>query len=142
MLFNWLPPCALDRARKGEQRLLSGRQLASHEDQRPAGMGDFASTQDEIALLSGVQELTGEIDCYAPSLKYGRGDCKEAVVGESHEAAAMDVASGVQVLLLNPKGAANSAIWLSPMPERAAIRFEAIVAPGSPPYEFALRVAS
>lgn len=135
-LCDGLLPSALDRAKEGKQRPLSNRQLTSHEDQRAAGTSDFASTQDEVALPSGVQALAAKLDCYARPLKHWCGDRKEAVVSERQ--AAVDVARGVQVLLLNPKGATNCAVRLLPVPERAAVHFKGVVVPGSPPCEFAL----
>lgn len=42
------------------------------------------------------------------------------------------------MFLLNPKGATNCPLRLLPMPKRTAVHFEGVVAPSSPPCEFAL----
>ena len=49
----------------------------------------------------------------------------------------MDIAHAVEMLLLDPEGAAHAAIVLHPVPERPAMSLVIVAAPGSPTGEFA-----
>ena len=68
----------------------------------------------------------------------GGCDRKEAIVGERHEAAAMDVVRAVEMLFLNAEGTADGAVLLHPVPERSIMGFEIVAAEGAPAGKFAL----
>src|SRR5450631_798350 len=68
----------------------------------------------------------------------GASDCEQAIVGEVHEAAAMNVAGSIEVLLLDPERAANAAVVLHPVPERPDMGLETVAAPGPPARKFAV----
>src|SRR5215831_17316372 len=50
----------------------------------------------------------------------------------------MDVPRTVEVLFLDPEGAADAAVLLDPVPERADMALEAVADPGPPALEFTL----
>src|SRR6185437_17118480 len=108
----WRAPLdPLDGAGKRQQRPLTGFQQASQENQRAAGAGDFARPLDQFAFLRGVEEFVAERYRHRGPIEYVRGDRKQAVIGEGHEGAAVDVAAGaVEVLVLDPERAADAAV--------------------------------
>ena len=133
------PPHPLDGAGKAEQRPLAALQEATQEDHRASGAGDLAGTLDQFALLRGVEEFAAERHRHRRPVQHGPGDGEQAVIRERHEGAAMDVAlAAVEMLLLDPEGAADLAVVLDPVPERAVMGLEIVPAPGSPAGEFAL----
>ena len=90
-------------------------------------------------VLRGIEKFAGKCHRHCRPLQRRPGDCEQAVVGERHEAAAMNVACAVEVLLLHPERAAHAAVVLHPVPERPVVGLEIIPAPGSPARKFALR---
>src|SRR6478609_1024602 len=60
----------------------------------------------------------------------------QAIVGEGHEAAAMDVPGAVEVLFLDPERRADAAVVLDFVPERADMALKTVANPGSPALEF------
>jgi len=71
-------------------------------------------------------------------LQDGCGNGEQAVIGKRHEAAAMNVVGAIEMLLCHPERAADAAIVLHPVIERAVMRLEIVAAPGAPTPEFAL----
>ncbi len=49
----------------------------------------------------------------------------------------MDIALAVEMLFLDPEGAADLAVILHPVPERPVMGFEIVAAPSPPVLEFA-----
>src|SRR6185436_4365935 len=93
---------------------------------------------DQLTLARRIEKLAGERDRDTRSLQHGRGDRKQAVVGERHEAAAMDVAHAVEVLLFDPERALDAPILVHPVPERAVMGLKAVAGPGPPAGKLAL----
>src|SRR4030095_6442122 len=93
---------------------------------------------DQFALARGVEKLAGKRYRDARRLQNGGGDRKQAVIGERHEAAAMDVALPVEVLLLDPERALHVAVFVHPGPEGAVMSLKIVAGPGPPARKFAL----
>src|SRR5262249_21371433 len=129
----------LDGAGKRKDQPIAALQFAAQKDQRAAGAGDLGEALDELALADGVDELAGERDRHAWSLQDRGGVGEQAIVGERHEAAAMDVASAVEMLLFHPEGRADAAVILHPVPERPVIGLEIVAGPGPPARKFTFR---
>ena len=88
--------------------------------------------------LRGVEEFAGKRYRHARSLQHRGGDREQAIIGKRHEAAAMDVAHAVEVLLLDPERALHLAVVVDPVPERPVMGLEIVAGPGAPAREFAL----
>src|SRR5882757_2034636 len=132
-----LPLHALDGAGKSEQGPFCGFQRAAQEDQRTAGTGDFASTLDQFAFAGGIEEFAGERYRYAGTLEHRGGHREQTVIGKRHEAAAMNVARAVEMLLLDPEHTLHLAVFVDPVPERPVMGLEIVTPPGAPAGEFA-----
>jgi len=97
-----------------------------------------ADAFDQLALASRVEEITGEIRRHGRAIQLMGGDREQAIVGEGHEAAAMDVSGAVEVLFLDPERRADAAVVLDLVPERADMALKTVANPGSPALELAL----
>ncbi|MFK4407046.1 hypothetical protein ABH991_004080 [Bradyrhizobium ottawaense] len=104
----------------------------------PPAAGDLAGAFDQLALACRVEKFTGKIGRHRPAVQDMGGDRKQGVVGKGHVAAAVDVPGAVEVLFLDPEGAADVAIRLDPVPEGADMGLKTVANPGPPAHKFAL----
>ena len=89
-------------------------------------------------IARGVKEFATERHRHTRSLQHRRGEGEQAVIGERHEAAAVDVAQAVEMFLLDAERAAHPAVLAHLVPERTVVGFKAVAVPGPPAGEFTL----